>query len=82
MRPEHDPVIGQRGGGLRELDRGVGVVALADADGDGLAGVPLLLFRLEALLLPFLRRQHTLRFAGIVLAQVDSGTLAETDAAL
>src|ERR1700694_3218273 len=55
---------------------GVRVVALADADRDGLAGVPLLLLgSLEALHLPFRRRQH----AGGLALQVDAGAFAEAE---
>src|SRR3972149_6137230 len=42
-RPERDAAVGERGDRLRERHGSVGVVALADADRDRLAGIPLLL---------------------------------------
>ena len=64
--------------GLRELDRRIRVVALADADADRLARLPLLLLLpLEALSLPRLRRQHAFDFA----RDVDAGAAAETELA-
>ena len=62
VRPEHDPVIGDDRGRLRQLDRRVGVIALADTDRDRFAGKPLLLLRpLETTLLPLRRRQYAFR---------------------
>src|SRR2546425_12175951 len=76
MRAVHRAAVGEGGHRLRELDRRVRVVALADADRDGLAGVPLLLLGpLEALHLPFRRGQH----AGGLALQVDAGALAEAE---
>ena len=67
MRPEHHPVVDQRGQRRGQLNRGVGVVALADADRNGLAAVPLLLARLlESSPLPGWRGQHPGRLAGNV----------------
>ena len=76
MRTVHHAIVGERGDGLRELQRRVGVVALADADADGFAGVPLLLFRrAKAPALPCLRGQDAGRFAG----KVDTRAAAETE---
>src|SRR6185503_4564622 len=72
VRPEHHTVVGKRGNRAGELQRRVGVVALADADADGLASKP---FLLEAPQLPFLRRQDTGGLAG----NVDLGAAAEAE---
>src|SRR5258706_16389572 len=59
MRAVHHAVVGERRDGLRELQRRVGVVALADAHTDRFPREPALLRRiLEALHLPFVRGQH------------------------
>ena len=51
------PIIGQRSDRLRQLDRRVSVVALANADGDRFTGKPFLLRRvLKAALFPLGRR--------------------------
>ena len=78
VRPEHDAIIGHHRHRLRQLNRRIGVVALADADRDGFASKPLLLFRAtEAALFPFRRRQHAFRFA----FDIDAGLVPQTDAA-
>ncbi len=76
VRAIHRAAVEQRRERIGELHRRVGVVALADADRDRLAGVPLLLLgAAEALLLPLGRGQHALAFA----AQVDAGARAEAE---
>ena len=56
------PVIRQNGGSLRQLHHGVRVIALANADRDRLARVPLLLLRaLKSTLLPSFRGQNAAR---------------------
>ncbi len=75
VRPEHDPIVGNGGGRLRQLDRGVGIVTLTDADRDRFTGKPLLLLgSLETTLLPLRRRQHTFRFP----LDIHLGALTET----
>ena len=70
-----DAVVGQCGGGLRQLQHGEGVVALTNAKRDGLARVPLLLLSFFiCLALPSLARQHT----GQLAVNVDAGDLAKT----
>ena len=65
----------QRGRGVGQLQHGEVVVALADAERDGLAAVPLLLLGpLVGGALPVGRRQHAARFA----RDVDAGDLAKT----
>ena len=63
-------VVGQRGGGVCQLQDGEGVVALADADRRGFTREPWLL---EALLLPGRRRQQP----GLFVGQVDAGEPAK-----
>ena len=76
--PVDDAPVGNDRRGLGQLDRRVGVVTLADADGDSFAGIPFLLLRFaKALFLPFLRRQHALRLA----LDVDAGAAAEAQLA-
>ena len=79
VRAVHHAVVGERRDRLRELQRRVGVVALADAHADGLARKPLLLRRsaLEALDLPFRGRQH----ADELALDVDAGLRAEAELA-
>src|SRR5207248_2306318 len=61
---------------LRQLQRRIRVVALADADRDGLAGEPLLVGgALEALLLPLGRGQH----AGELAGEIDARARAEAE---
>ena len=80
-RPQHVrthalAVIGDGRHRLRHLKRGVGVVPLADAHRDRLAGIPLLLFPgLEAFAFPVRRRQHAFPFS----RQVDPGARAEAE---
>src|SRR5581483_5838326 len=72
----HGAARGEHRHRLRELQRRVGVIALADADRDGLAREPLLLGRLlEALHLPLGRRQHAGEFAG----EIDAALRAEAE---
>ena len=58
--------------GAGQLQRGYLDCALADADGDGLAGVPLVVLRLH---LPGLAGHH----AGGLVGQVDAGLDADAD---
>ncbi|EWS55907.1 hypothetical protein X551_01244 [Methylibium sp. T29] len=70
------PARYQRGGGGGELQHREVVVALADAERDGLAGVPLLQLRLLVVLaLPLGRGQH----AGDLAVDVDAGAAAEAE---
>ena len=67
-----DAQVGQRGGSLGQLQHGKAVIALANAQGDGLAGIPFLVFGLAVVApLPFLAGQDTTHFS----LHVDSGTL-------
>jgi len=78
MGPVHHPVVGQGGHGLGQLDGGVGVVTLADTDGNGFPGVPLLLFwALEAAAFPGRGGQHPF---GLAL-NIHPGALSETELA-
>ena len=68
------PAVGQRGHGVRQLQHREVVVALADAQRDGFAGVPLLLLRpLVGIALPFLTGQHAPHLA----LEVDARDLPE-----
>ena len=72
---ELQAAMGQRGCGRGQLQHGEGVVPLTDAQRDGLAAVPLFLFRpLVIIALPFRAGQDAAHFAG----QVDAGALAKT----
>ncbi len=69
-------LIGQRGQRRGHLQRGEAVVALADAQADGVARVPALLRRAaKDLALPLARRQHAL---GLAL-EIDAGDLTEAE---
>ena len=69
----HDhALVGQRRSRVRQLQQREAVVALADADRDRLARIPLLL---EAPLLPRRRRQD----AHLLALDVDAGDLAEAE---
>ena len=70
MRAVRHGIVGQRGGGVCQLQDGEGVVALADADRRRLAREPRLL---ESLLLPGRRGQQT----GLLVRQVDAGEVAK-----
>ena len=74
LRRVLDAAIDQRGGGRCQLQHGEGVVALADAERNRLAGVPLLLLRLlVGLAFPGLAGQH----AAHLTLDVDAGVLTE-----
>ena len=60
VRTESRAAIGYDRHRVSQLQRGSQIVALPDADRDGVAGKPLLL---EASLLPFLRREQATGFA-------------------
>ncbi len=69
-------LIGQRGQRRGHLQRGEAVVALADTQTDGVAGIPALLRRAaKGLALPLARRQHAL---GLAL-EIDAGSLTEAE---
>ena len=70
MRAVRHGIVGQRGGGVCQLQDGEGVVALADADRRGFTREPRLL---EALLFPGRRGQQ----AGLFVRQVDAGETAK-----
>ena len=68
------PATGQCGHGVGQLQHGEVVVTLADAQRNGLTGVPaLVLGPFVGVALPFLAGQHTAHFA----AQVNAGDLPE-----
>ena len=67
-----DAQVGQRGRSLGQLQHGKAVIALANAQRDGLAGIPFLVFGLAVVApLPFLAGQDTAHFS----LHVDSGNL-------
>ena len=69
-----DAVVGQCSRGLRQLQHGEGVVALANAKRNRLPGVPLLLFGFFIrLALPGLAGQHARQLA----IDVDTGNLTK-----
>src|SRR6185436_21104179 len=74
MRAENAAVVGKDRRGKRKLHRRGEVVALADANRDGVADEPLLL---EAALLPVLRGQQPVDFA----FDVDTGFAAQAELA-
>ncbi|MNM80605.1 hypothetical protein D3C81_925770 [compost metagenome] len=74
VRLHHLAVVDDHRGGLRQLQDGEAVVALPDAQRDGLAVIPLLLLGLAVrLAFPLGRRQDAAAFA----LDVDAGDLAE-----
>src|SRR5262249_54563306 len=80
MGPVGNAVVGDGRDRMRKLDRGEGVVALADAGGYAVALIPLaMLFPVvgagKTLALPVTRRQHALELA----VDVDAGLAAEAE---
>ena len=79
MRLMDNTVVGQRGCRMCHLQRRVGIVALADTDGNHLAGAPFFGSRVgrfgKAFGFPFAAGQNACVFAG----QVNTGFLAETE---
>ena len=75
MGPVFDATVGDDGGGLRELQHGEAVVALANAQRNGFTRKPLLLLGpFVGVAFPFGAGQDAAHFA----AQVDAGGLAKT----
>ena len=75
---EHLAVVGEDGGGVGHLQRGVGVEALADADADHVGRIPAAEFLFvagEAARLPFLGRQH----ADGLAVQIDAALAAQAE---
>ena len=75
MRAVLNAVVGQHGRGMRQLQHGEVVVALANPQRDGLARIPLLLLRtLVGIAFPFGAGQHAAGFAH----QINAGLLPKT----